>query len=106
MTRPIQVVAVLWAVVGAAIALLAVSDANADARGVLLIASIALPLCAVMAAVAIEHGRPRLGAVLLFASCATPAYMAQVLAVAPFIAAIVLLTSTARTPKAAAQHAR
>ncbi|MEY2472705.1 MAG: hypothetical protein QOK28_2034 [Actinomycetota bacterium] len=105
MKRLVQAVAVLWGLVGAAIALPAVGDASGTAKVVLLIASVTLPLCALVSAIAVERGRSRVGAILLIASCATPAYMAQLLAIAPLIAALVLLFSTRHTPETAAPAA-
>jgi hypothetical protein len=72
--RAYQVGAVVWAAVGLAIALPSVGTANPDARVVIGVFSVVLPLLAALAAVALGRGRYRLAGLLLLLSVATPTY--------------------------------
>jgi hypothetical protein len=75
----IEVGAVVWGVVGSAVALGALPHVNSDARWAVGIASLAFPMCALVAAVMLRSGRDRLAGLLLLLSVATPTYFAYVL---------------------------
>ncbi|MDQ1367147.1 MAG: hypothetical protein QOE57_3189 [Acidimicrobiaceae bacterium] len=64
----------MWAAVGLAIALPAVTSADPDSRLIIGVVSVVLPLAAALAAVAISGGRYRLAGLLLLLSVATPTY--------------------------------
>lgn len=81
----------IWAVGGGAIALTALFTVIGDAPVILYIASVAFPLAAVGAAVAVRSGRDRVAGLLLLASVATPTYFAYIVNVPALIAGIVLL---------------
>ena len=95
MTRR-QVVVVgscLWAVMGASVALAALPNVNEDARVAVALASVAFPLCALGAAVALGRHRDRFAGLLLLLSVATPTYFAYALNVVPLIVGLALMLS-------------
>ncbi|HEX2046218.1 MAG TPA: hypothetical protein VHF27_00535 [Acidimicrobiales bacterium] len=73
-SRTVQLAATAWAMVGFAIALPSLARVNADARLLVGVASVVFPTCALLAGVAVVHGRPRAAGVLLLLSAATPTY--------------------------------
>jgi hypothetical protein len=91
--------AVLWGVVGAGVALYALSDVNADVRILVGVLSVLLPGASIAAAVAIHRNQPTLAVVFLLISTATPTYFAWGLNLIPLliVASITLSRSRART---------
>jgi hypothetical protein len=89
--------ALVWSVVGLAIALSAVSHVNPDARLLVAAASIALPAAAALAAVALAAHRDRAAGLLLLISVATPTYFAWVLNVPALFVGLALLLAPAVT---------
>ena len=85
--------ALLWAVVGAAVALSSVSDVNADARVLVAAASIVGPLAAVAASRLLARGDDRAAGALLLLSALTPTYFAYVLNVPALLIGAVLLAA-------------
>ena len=83
----------LWAVTGALVALAALPNVNDDARVAVALASVALPLCALGAAVALGRHRDRFAGLLLLLSVATPTYFAYALNVVPLIVGLALMLS-------------
>lgn len=90
--------AVLWGVLGAGVALYALSDVNADVRILLGVLSVVLPGASIAAALAIHRDQPTLAVVLLLISVATPTYFAWALNLIPLVivASITLSRSLAR----------
>lgn len=81
----------IWAFGGAAIALAALFTVIGEAPIVLYVASVAFPLAAAGAAVAIRSHRDRLAGLLLLVSVATPTYFAYVFNLPALIVGIALL---------------
>ena len=76
-TRQVLVIgSLVWAVVGALIALSALPQANADARWLVGVASVVFPGAALVAAVALRRGALRWAGAFLLVSVATPTYFA------------------------------
>ncbi len=67
---------IVWAIVGAVVALTALPDVNADARWFVGAASVLFPAAAAGAALALRREALRLAGVLLLISVATPTYFA------------------------------
>ncbi len=81
----------VWAAVAAAIAFASLGDVNRDARLVLGVLSVLLPLAAVAAARLIQLRRYRLAATFLLLSAATPTYGAWALNALPIVLAVFLV---------------
>jgi hypothetical protein len=88
---------IAWAVIGAALALAAIPKVNDDAKMLVGLASVAFPLCALGAAVALDRRRDRLAGALLMISVATPTYFFFPLNLVPLLVGVALLVSPART---------
>jgi hypothetical protein len=82
----------VWAIAGAALALSALPQVNADARWLVAVASVAFPATAVLAALALRHGAVRWAGTLLLVSAATPTYSAWALNLPALVAGLVLMT--------------
>jgi len=80
-----------WAVVGLAVAVPSLTRVSPDARLVIGFASVAFPACAVLASMALTHGRDRLAGALLLVSVATPTYFAWVVNVPALLIGLALL---------------
>lgn len=93
--RVVRSGSLIWAVVGAAVALSALPTVNADARVLVGLASIIFPMCALGAAVALGRRRDGLAGVLLVFSAATPTYFAYPLNLPALVVGLALLTSPA-----------
>lgn len=89
--RAVQVGAVLWAAVGAAIALASLDGVNADARPIVGVASILGPLAAVLASRSVARAADRVAGGLLLMSVLTPTYFAYVLNLPALVIGIALL---------------
>jgi hypothetical protein len=87
----VRVGAVAWAVIAAAVALMSVGAVNPDARLLVGVASVAFPLAAVCASIAVERQRDRTAGLLLLVSVATPTYFAWVLNVPALLVGLALL---------------
>ena len=92
----LQVGSGLWAVLGAAIAWSAMGTVNADARAIVLTASIVGPLAALGAAVALGADRGRIAGLLLLVSVLTPTYFAAVANVPALAVGLALLVAPRR----------
>jgi hypothetical protein len=86
----------VWAVVGAVVALPALSMVTADARVIVGAASVLGPLAAAGAAVALQRQRDRLAGALLLVSALTPTYFAWVLNVPALVVGVMLLVAPHR----------
>ena len=93
--QAVEVGAVAWAVIGAAVALAALPDVNDDARLLVGVASVLLPLCALGAAALLRRNQLRAAGVLLLFSVATPTYFAYALNIPALVTGLVLLTAPA-----------
>jgi|APDOM4702015118_1054815.scaffolds.fasta_scaffold16297_3 hypothetical protein len=85
--------ALLWAFVGAAVALLSFNEVNPDARLVVGVLSVLGPLAAVGASRLLARGTDRQAGVLLLVSVVTPTYFAYVLNVPALLVGLVLLVA-------------
>ena len=91
-TRQVLVIgSVVWAVVGAAVALSALSQVNPDARWIVGVASVVFPAAAVGAALALRRGALRWAGALLLVSVATPTYFAWAVNLPALVAGLGLL---------------
>ncbi len=99
MTRRQMVVggSIAWAVIGAAVALASIPNVNDDAKMLVGLASVAFPLCALGAALALDRRHDRLAGALLVISVATPTYFFFPLNLPALLAGVALLVSPART---------
>jgi hypothetical protein len=88
--------AVLWAIVGFAIAMSALPGVNQDARVLVTTFSIAGPLCAVGAAWLIHTGQLRRAGLLLVISVATPTYFAFALNISALVLGTALIVRGSR----------
>lgn len=93
MRRALIAGAALWAIVGAAVALIPLPAVNADTRLLIGVMGVVFPGCAAGAAFAIRARRTRLAGGLLLLSVLTPTYYLYVLPIPALIAGIVLLTA-------------
>jgi hypothetical protein len=91
--RAVQIGATAWAMVAFAAAAAFLADVNADALLVVGVASVVLPLAAVLAAVAAGHDRLRLAGALLILSAATPTYFAWALNIPALLAGVLLVAA-------------
>jgi hypothetical protein len=90
--RSLEIGSTLWALLGAAIAITALGDVNADAKILVGVASVLFPLCALGAAFELRHQRDRFAGVLLLLSVATPTYFAYPLNLPALVIGLVLVT--------------
>lgn len=90
--RVVQVGALLWAVVGATIALPAIVHANPDGRVIVATGSFVGPLAALTAARCVARRRDRGAGAFLLVSVLTPTYSALVLNVPALIAGLAFVT--------------
>jgi hypothetical protein len=88
--RTLEVGAVVWAMVGVAVALASLGDVNDDARLLVGTASVLGPLAALTASWFLRRLSDRAAGVLLLISAATPTYFAFVLNVPALLVGIVL----------------
>lgn len=92
--RVLQVGAVLWAVVGGAVAVGSVADVNADAEVLVGLAAVAGPLAALGAALQLGRGADRsAGALLVLSALVTPTFFAYVLNLPALVVGLVLLAA-------------
>jgi hypothetical protein len=96
----LQVGAIMWAALGAMIAIPSIGSVNPDARVALGILSVACPLAAALAARALARHRDRLAGVLLVMSVATPTYFAYVVNLPALVVGLALLIA----PSAVVRH--
>jgi len=92
-SRQIAVGAIVWAAIGAGVALATVPEVNDDVRIAVAVASVVFPACAVVAAAEFLRNHIRVGGLSLLVSAATPTYFAWALNVPALIlgAALVAL---------------
>jgi hypothetical protein len=88
---------ITWAVIGAAVAIASIPNVNDDAKILVGLASVAFPLCALGAALALERRHDRLAGALLLVSVATPTYFLFALNLPALLVGVALLVSPART---------
>ena len=91
--RVLQIGALVWAVVGASVALLSLGNVNADARLLVGVFSIGGPLAAVGAARLLGVGAGRAAGALLLVSVLTPTYFAYVLNVPALLVGLALVAA-------------
>ena len=89
----LQVGALVWAAVGATVALGSLGAVNPDARAIVGIVSVLGPLSALLAATALAHHLDRLSGLLLLVSAATPTYFAWVLNVPALLVGLALIVA-------------
>lgn len=89
--RVVQVGALVWAGTGAAVAFASLGSANADARVLVVVMSVAGLMAAVAASVAVSREVDRWAGGLLLASAVTPTYFAYVLNVPAVVVGFALL---------------
>lgn len=95
--RIVEIGSLAWAIIGASVALAALSSVNDDAIVLVALACIVFPLCAVGAALALRHRRDRLAGMLLLASVATPTYFAYPLNLPAIVVGLALLAAPSAT---------
>ena len=83
--------AIGWAVIGLVVALASFPRTNSDSVLLVGVASVAFPLAAAIASVALGAGRDRAAGLLLLVSVATPTYFAWVLNVPALLLGLTLL---------------
>lgn len=93
--RALIIGSMAWAVIGAAVAVPLVPQANADVRWIVRIASLVFPAAAAAASVALSRGALRWAGVLLLLSVATPTYMAYPLNLPALVVGLALVVSPA-----------
>jgi hypothetical protein len=91
--RVLQIGAIVWAVMGFVVAISAIGDVNSDARLLVIVASIAFPAAAVLAAFALNSHRERVAGLLLLISVATPTYFAYVVNLPALLVGLALLVA-------------
>jgi hypothetical protein len=91
--RVVQVAILVWAAVGAAIALPALGSVNVDARVLVGVAAVLGPLAAVSALCMITRGADRPAGALLLVSVLTPTYFAYVFNVPALVLGLLLLAA-------------
>jgi len=91
--RAVQIGATVWAMVAFMVAAASLGEVSADALLVVGVASVVLPLSALLAAVAAARDRLRLAGALLVLSAATPTYFAWVLNIPALLAGVALLVA-------------
>jgi hypothetical protein len=91
--RVVEIGAIVWAIVAFIVAAGSLAQVSPDALPVVGMASVVLPLSAVLAAVAAAHGRLRVAGALLVLSAATPTYFAWVLNVPAVVVGVLLLAT-------------
>jgi hypothetical protein len=93
--RIVCVGSLVWAFVGATVAVTALPTVNDDVRVLVGLASVVFPMCAVGATVALGRRHDRLAGLLLVLSVATPTYFAYPLNVPALVTGLALLASPA-----------
>ena len=83
--------AIGWAVVGLTVALASLGRVNSDALLVVGGASVAFPMAAALASMALGAGRDRTAGILLLVSVATPTYFAWPLNIPALLVGLALL---------------
>ena len=83
--------ALVWAVIGLMVALASLGRVNSDALYLVGAASVAFPMAAALASVALGSGRVRTAGLLLLVSVATPTYFAWALNVFALLLGLALL---------------
>ena len=91
--RVLEVGALVWAGLGAVVALGALDEVNDDARLLVGAASVLCPLAAVGASRLLARGADRAAGVLLLVSALTPTYFAYVLNVPALVVGFALLAA-------------
>lgn len=91
--RVLQIGALVWAAIGASVALASLGSVNADARLLVGAFSIAGPLAAVGAARLLGRGADRTAGVLLLLSVLTPTYFAYVLNLPALVVGLALVVA-------------
>ncbi len=91
--RVLQAGVLLWAAVGASVAIPAVTTASNDARLLVGTASVLGPVAAIAASASLARRFDRLAGVLLLASVVTPTYFAWALNVPAFVVGLVLVAA-------------
>ena len=94
--RAVQVGALVWAMVGFAVATGSLTAVNADALVPLAIASVAFPACAAAAALALGRDHTRIAGVLLLLSVATPTYFAWAINLPALVIGVALAVAPGR----------
>ena len=89
----LQVGALVWAAVGATVALGSLGSVNPDVRAIVGIVSVLGPLSALLAATTLAHHLDRLSGLLLLVSAATPTYFAWVLNVPALLVGLALMVA-------------
>ena len=89
--------AIGWAVIGLVVALASFPRTNSDSVLLVGVASVAFPLAAAIASVALGAGRDRAAGLLLLVSVATPTYFAWVLNVPALLVGLALLVVPRKT---------
>lgn len=103
--RVLQGGSLVWAAVGAVIALGSLGQVNVDARYLVGLASIAGPLCAVAASRLLAAGADRWAGGLLVLSVLTPTYFAFVVNLPALVVGLALLVAPRRVLPARAEPA-
>ena len=98
--RVLIIGSVVWAIMGALVALSQLSQANPDARWLVGGASVVFPAAALAGAMALRRGALRWAGALLVVSVATPTYMAYPLNLPALAAGLWLLFAPTRAVSA------
>ena len=93
--RIVCIGSLVWAFVGATVAVTALPTVNDDVRVLVGLASVVFPMCAVGATVALGRRHDRLAGLLLVLSVATPTYFAYPLNLPALVVGLALLASPA-----------
>lgn len=91
--RVLQLGAIVWAVIGASVALVSLGGVNADARLLVGVFSVVGPLAAVGAARLLARGADRAAGALLLVSVLTPTYFAYVLNLPALVVGLALVVA-------------
>lgn len=91
--RAVQIGATVWAMVAFMVAAASLADVGTDAVMVVGVASVVLPLSALLAAVAAAHDRARVAGALLVLSATTPTYFVWVLNIPALFVGVALLAA-------------
>jgi len=97
MRRTVIAMILGWAVIGATIALSSLPDVNANARGIVVAATLIGVAAAVAAAETYRRGRPVPAIVLLAMSLMVPTFFAWALSLLPLVAIVAVARSMRRT---------
>jgi hypothetical protein len=93
--RIVCVGSLVWAVIGATVAVASFPAVDHNARVLVAFASVVFPMCAVGATVALGRRHDRLAGLLLVLSVATPTYFAYPLNLPALVVGLALLASPA-----------